>query len=303
MIGDWADAELDRLRAKGYRDNLEQEAARAEADETKLSDEELFAFDFKAYNTRLELRREQLREGVLKRHKVPEGLLQSIRLAQDPHLRDTALEVLKQYGVLSKEVFELVQALADRSRRTAILRLAKTIDLPALDQELFEVWANQPRLYNCSTCRVIGYWKASAKQQPHHRLCNACGVEEGERREKHARRDFSAVLSGARSRARAAKLPATLIQSQWLATLQHFQYRCAYCAEIYWEVIEHVTPIECGGGTTWSNCLPACYSCNGRKKRRSIEELPLGEFAGFDQNVIDKALAWLQQHGRHGRAR
>lgn len=298
MEGDWADVELEQARARIHREDLEQLSRRPAEDAEKLSDEELFALDFKAYGARLELRRAQQRDAVLKRYKVPGDLFHFVKLAQDSALRDVALEVFGRYGALPKEVFDLVHALADPTRHAQILQLAATLDCPALDQDLYEIWANQPRLNFCSNCRAIGYWKALSKQQCFRQLCDTCAAEDRERRMKHALRDFSSVLSGARSRARAAKLPATLTKKQWLATLQYFEYRCSYCDEIPWEVIEHVTPIKHGGGTTWNNCLPACFSCNGRKEGQTIEELPLGDFVGFNTNVIGRALAWLQQHGR-----
>ncbi len=65
-------------------------------------------------------------------------------------------------------------------------------------------------------------------------------------------------------------LPATLNLIEWISTLNYFQWRCAYCRGPY-HLIEHYIPIVHGGeptwsgGTTWSNCVPACRSCNGKK--------------------------------------
>ncbi len=64
--------------------------------------------------------------------------------------------------------------------------------------------------------------------------------------------------------AAAELLPATLNLIAWICTLTYFQWRCAYCGGPY-HLIEHYIPIVHGGGTTWSNCVPACRSCNGRK--------------------------------------
>jgi 5-methylcytosine-specific restriction endonuclease McrA len=59
-------------------------------------------------------------------------------------------------------------------------------------------------------------------------------------------------------------LPATLTLQEWLNTLKHFNYRCAYCSNGY-AVLEHFIPVSLGGGTTANNVVPACYSCNSRK--------------------------------------
>ena len=71
-------------------------------------------------------------------------------------------------------------------------------------------------------------------------------------------------------RATAELLPATLNLIQWICTLDYFQWQCAYCRGSY-HLIEHYIPIVHDGdptrpgGTTWSNCVPACRSCNGKK--------------------------------------
>lgn len=59
-------------------------------------------------------------------------------------------------------------------------------------------------------------------------------------------------------------LPATLTLEQWIATLEHFEWKCAYCRGKY-AVLEHFVPLGYEEGTTWSNCVPACNKCNGTK--------------------------------------
>lgn len=65
-------------------------------------------------------------------------------------------------------------------------------------------------------------------------------------------------------RAQEANLPATLLFGEWIATLNHFNFQCAYCGGPY-EIIEHFVPMALGGGTTKGNCVPACTGCNNRK--------------------------------------
>lgn len=63
-------------------------------------------------------------------------------------------------------------------------------------------------------------------------------------------------------RTRKAGLPSTLTQAQWEATMKYFNRRCAYCQKSQYVELEHFVPVRRGGGTTYSNCVPACGSCN-----------------------------------------
>lgn len=67
-------------------------------------------------------------------------------------------------------------------------------------------------------------------------------------------------------RAKNARLLATLTLDQWLETLKHFKWRCAYCKKGNYTVLEHFVPIIHGGGTTWDNCVPSCTRCNAIKQ-------------------------------------
>ncbi len=49
-----------------------------------------------------------------------------------------------------------------------------------------------------------------------------------------------------------------LTLEQWLETLEYFNNKCAYCGGPF-EVLEHYLA---EAGTTVSNCVPACFSCN-----------------------------------------
>jgi len=68
----------------------------------------------------------------------------------------------------------------------------------------------------------------------------------------------------ARERAIQANLPATLTVEQWLRTLEHFKWKCAYCEQRLGIIIEHFIPLPLAG-TTADNCVPSCYACNARK--------------------------------------
>lgn len=68
-------------------------------------------------------------------------------------------------------------------------------------------------------------------------------------------------------------LPATLTLAEWEATLNDCGWKCAYCPDGPYEAIEHVVPIELGGGTTVGNCVPACKTCNSSKGARHPDEI------------------------------
>lgn len=69
-------------------------------------------------------------------------------------------------------------------------------------------------------------------------------------------------------------LLATLTLPEWLETLNHFSWRCAYCLKGEYEVLEHIQPVSMGGGTYLENCVPACVSCNNTKRDSHPEFLP-----------------------------
>lgn len=87
-------------------------------------------------------------------------------------------------------------------------------------------------------------------------------------------------------------LPASLTIDQWLTTLKHFHYLCAYCQESPYEVLEHHIPIIHNGGTTVYNCVPACEKCNLRKADYYPDEIPTA--FGMEKGTI-RVKAYLQK--------
>jgi hypothetical protein len=67
-------------------------------------------------------------------------------------------------------------------------------------------------------------------------------------------------------RARALRAEATLTLVDWLMVLEAFHWQCAYCQAKPFQVMSYLIPLP-GGGTTASNCVPACYSCRRYKNR------------------------------------
>lgn len=72
-------------------------------------------------------------------------------------------------------------------------------------------------------------------------------------------------VSNHNARAKNVRLFATLTLEQWLETLEHFNWKCAYCKTGKYELLEHFIPLNHGKGTTKDNCVPACSKCNSLK--------------------------------------
>ncbi len=92
------------------------------------------------------------------------------------------------------------------------------------------------------------------------------------------------------SRARKAHLLDTLTLEEWLLTLDHFEWKCAYCNGSY-DLLEHFIPLNHGKGTTADNCVPACSSCNNIKQAWN----PLAEW-GPDLAAIKSGIERVQAY-------
>lgn len=95
-------------------------------------------------------------------------------------------------------------------------------------------------------------------------------------------------------RAQAVGLPATLTIKQWIATLDYFDWKCAYCGTGDYEVFEHYAPLFHGGGTTPYNCVPACHRCNGIKS--DLHPLVFEEkFPAMTVRHVRQYLTWIKR--------
>jgi hypothetical protein len=106
------------------------------------------------------------------------------------------------------------------------------------------------------------------------------------------------ILAQQLERARASGLPATLTLTQWLETLQHFAWRCAYCRQTRYEALDHFIPLSAGGGTTADNCVPACSFCNESKgstdpSHRLESQQPFLAIGAVDLATAQEVAAYL----------
>lgn len=81
-------------------------------------------------------------------------------------------------------------------------------------------------------------------------------------------------------RARDQGLAHTLTTLDWQRTLDFFKHHCVYCGGGAW-TIDHFQSLANGGGSTHSNCVPSCSSCNTEKASTSPGHLT-PSFVSFD---------------------
>lgn len=89
-----------------------------------------------------------------------------------------------------------------------------------------------------------------------HMICNHC-ISPLVARE--ARRVYGNIY-----RTKQGGLVSDLTLKEWLQVIHEHDGKCFYCGAEFQE-LDHVVPVTKGGGTTKSNCVPACKRCNMRK--------------------------------------
>jgi len=82
----------------------------------------------------------------------------------------------------------------------------------------------------------------------------------------------NANKSGARRRARIARVLATLTAAEWEAILEAAGHACIYCGSQKQLTQDHLTPISKGGDHTAENVAPACLPCNSSKGAKVVAE-------------------------------
>jgi 5-methylcytosine-specific restriction endonuclease McrA len=73
-------------------------------------------------------------------------------------------------------------------------------------------------------------------------------------------------------RARKRAAAGSFTAAEWLALVEQYGGRCAYCGESTALEADHRVPLSRGGTNTIDNILPACRVCNARKHRMTEEE-------------------------------
>ncbi len=65
-------------------------------------------------------------------------------------------------------------------------------------------------------------------------------------------------------------LAATLTAEEWEEIKNQFGYKCVYCGGMAKLTQDHLIPVSKGGGLTKDNIVPACLSCNSKKRDKII---------------------------------
>lgn len=82
-----------------------------------------------------------------------------------------------------------------------------------------------------------------------------------------ARNKEQVALKAARRRARARSVLRTLTLAQWREIKDAYGHRCVYCRrKMKHLTMDHIIPLIKGGAHTAQNVVPACRSCNSRKR-------------------------------------
>ncbi len=145
---------------------------------------------------------------------------------------------------------------------SALVDLAKTknVDVSTLLNDLEQVnWDDLKKLNFDRVCSWCNKPYRTGNRYSRDHFCPQCWTPE--------RHKISLYVYLQVRRAERYQLPATLTPKEWFATLKYFGWKCAYCQVGPYDCIEHFVPIKQGGGTTRGNCVPACTSCD--KKKRS----------------------------------
>jgi 5-methylcytosine-specific restriction endonuclease McrA len=168
------------------------------------------------------------------------------------------------------------------------------------------------KVYCSQRCINVAYWKSSDKQERarrnlewYHsvaparrqtalgqrpaRFCEECGKELP--RAATARKRFcdrhcinqtrmreKAHQAREHSRRRKRRLIGPGVsEADWLALVRRFDGKCAYCEVRAPLTQDHVVPVSRGGQHAIGNVVPACRSCNAKKKHRLLVEWRLSK--------------------------
>jgi len=112
--------------------------------------------------------------------------------------------------------------------------------------------------------------KARAKYRRYY-LTHKDQVREKDRRSREAN-PARVIANLARRRALRAAAEGDFTADEFRVLCSEYGDRCAYCQEESPLTADHAVPLSRGGSNWISNILPACKSCNSRKRTRTPEE-------------------------------
>lgn len=159
------------------------------------------------------------------------------------------------------------------------------------DKQNAEIYSS----YGLKYCPKCGKWKHTEEFNRRRGLdreldcyCRECNhVFHKEYRKTSKSKERKRKTQAARQ-ARKKGLRCDLTLEQWQAICEAFGFRCAYCGDETGKLYqEHVIPLNQGGEYTVTNIVPACPSCNVKKRDADWKEWMLE--TGLDwQSFQDK---------------
>jgi len=66
-------------------------------------------------------------------------------------------------------------------------------------------------------------------------------------------------------------LPKEHTEEEWEAKKEQYGHKCFYCNKASKLTKDHVIPVSLGGSNGIDNIVPACWTCNYKKRARRIE--------------------------------
>jgi 5-methylcytosine-specific restriction endonuclease McrA len=166
-------------------------------------------------------------------------------------------------------------------QQEAVLKIA--CNLSQVQEDVEECEFKSIRIHTMEYCL-----EQSRRQEEEQRNYHPVTVAEIEKIETTSKEEQKVRYHN--KRAAKANLPATLTLEEWIATLDYFEWKCAYCKGKY-SLLEHFIPLNHGVGTTKENCVPACGSCNTIKQAWN----PLSEW-GPDMKKIREGINRVQTY-------
>lgn len=99
-------------------------------------------------------------------------------------------------------------------------------------------------------------------------------------------------------RAKGQKLESNFTLDDWKRCLIHFDNRCSYCDKQRILTREHFIPLVNGGEYTINNIIPACKSCNSKKRKSDFFQwYPKQPF--YSKSREHKILRYLNYNGNN----
>lgn len=90
-----------------------------------------------------------------------------------------------------------------------------------------------------------------------------------------------------------------LTEEEWLAALEYFDYKCAYCGREEGLTYDHFIPFSKGGSFTKENIIPACKFCNSSKNNSDFEKW-YKSYKYFEPTRYDRIKKYLKLVSQDG---